>query len=56
MLAEMLKALKEPDIREKINNLGAEPVGMPSDEFARYIAADIDRYAKLGKRINLKLE
>ena len=56
MLAEVLKALKEPDIREKINNLGAEPVGMPSDEFARYIAADIDRYAKLGKRINLKLE
>ena len=56
MLAEVLKALKEPDIREKIGNLGAEPVGMPTDEFARYIAADIDKYAKLGKRINLKLE
>ena len=56
MLAEVLKALKEPDIREKINNLGAEPVGMSSDEFARYIAADIDKYIKLGKRINLKLE
>ncbi len=56
MLTEVLKALKEPDIREKIGNLGAEPVGMPTDEFVRYIAADIDKYAKLGKRINLKLE
>ncbi|NBR26964.1 MAG: tripartite tricarboxylate transporter substrate binding protein [Betaproteobacteria bacterium] len=55
MLAEVLKALKEPEVREKIGNLGAEPVGMPSDEFARFIVADIDKYARLGKRINLKL-
>ena len=55
MLAEVLKALKEPDIREKIGNLGAEPVGMPSEEFARFVVADIEKYAKLGKRINLKL-
>ncbi len=56
MLAEVLKALKEPDVREKIDNLGAEPVGMPPDEFARYLAADIAKYARLGKRISLKIE
>ena len=55
MLAEALKALKEPDVREKIGNLGAEPVGMPQEDFMRYIVADIEKYAKLGKRINLKL-
>ena len=55
MLAEVMKALKEPEVREKIDNFGAEPVGMPPDEFARYLAADIDKYARLGKRINLKL-
>ncbi len=55
MLAEVLKALKEPEVREKIGNLGAEPVGMPSDEFARFILADIEKYTQLGRRINLKL-
>lgn len=55
MLAEVLKALKEPEVREKIGNLGAEPVGMPSDEFARFILADIEKYTRLGRRINLKL-
>ena len=56
MLAEVLKALNEPDIREKFSNLGATPVGMPPEEFARYLAADIDKYTKLGKRMNLKLD
>jgi tripartite-type tricarboxylate transporter receptor subunit TctC len=56
MLAEVLKALKEPEVREKIANLGAEPVGMPQEEFVRYLVADIEKYTKLGKRIGLKLE
>jgi hypothetical protein len=29
---------------------------MPPEEFARYLAADIDKYVKLGKRIGLKLD
>ncbi len=56
MLGEVLKALKEPGIQEKIGNLGAEPVGMPQDEFNRYVASEIQRYVELGKRIGLKLD
>jgi tripartite-type tricarboxylate transporter receptor subunit TctC len=56
VLAEVLKALKEPDIREKIGNLGAEPVGSAPDEFMRFLIADIDKYKKLAQRINLKIE
>jgi len=56
MLAEVLKALKEPEVREKISNLGADPVGMVPDEFLRYLIADIEKYSKLGRRINLKFE
>ena len=55
MLAEVSKALKEPEVRERISNLGADAVGMPSDEFLRFLVADIEKYSKLGKRINLKL-
>jgi tripartite-type tricarboxylate transporter receptor subunit TctC len=56
VLAEVLKALKDPDIREKMLNLGAEPVGMTGADFQRYLQADIDKYKKLAQRINLKLE
>ena len=56
VLAEVLKALKEPDIREKIGNLGAEPTGLAPDEFMRFLVADIDRYKKLAQRINLKID
>ena len=56
VVTEAWKALKEPAIVERLRNLGAEPIGMPQEDFARYVRADIDKYAKLGKRINLKLE
>jgi tripartite-type tricarboxylate transporter receptor subunit TctC len=56
VMAEVLKALKEPDLREKIGNLGVEPVGMPSPEFERYLKADIEKYQKLAQRIHLKME
>ena len=56
VLAEGLKALKEAEMREKIANLGAEPIGIPQDEFMRYLVADIDKYRKLAQRINLKID
>ena len=56
VLAEVLKALKDPDIREKIGNLGAEPTGLSSEEFMRFLVADIDKYRKLAQRISLKIE
>ena len=56
VLAEVLKALKDTDIRQKIENLGAEPVGLAPDEFMRFLVADIDKYRKLAQRINLKIE
>jgi tripartite-type tricarboxylate transporter receptor subunit TctC len=56
VVGEVLKALKEAEVREKIANLGAEPVGMPQDQFMRYLVADIDKYRKLAQRINLKID
>ena len=56
VLVEVLKALKEPDIREKIGNLGAQPTGLTPEEFMRFLVADIDKYKKLAQRIGLKIE
>ena len=45
--AEFAKALAAPDIREKMLNLGAEPVASRPEEFAAYIRAEADKYARV---------
>jgi tripartite-type tricarboxylate transporter receptor subunit TctC len=47
--AEFTKALAAPDIRERMLNLGAEPVGGSSAEFAAYIRAESGKYARIIK-------
>jgi tripartite-type tricarboxylate transporter receptor subunit TctC len=44
---EFVRALAQPDVREKMLNLGAEPVGNTSEEFAAYIKAEADKYARV---------
>jgi tripartite-type tricarboxylate transporter receptor subunit TctC len=45
--AEFTRALAAPDIREKMLALGAEPVGSKPEEFAAYIRAEADKYARV---------
>jgi tripartite-type tricarboxylate transporter receptor subunit TctC len=40
-------ALASPDVREKMLSLGAEPVGNRPEEFAAYIRAEADKYARV---------
>ena len=47
--AEFTRALAAPDIRERMLNLGAEPVGSKPEEFAAYIRAEADKYARVIK-------
>jgi tripartite-type tricarboxylate transporter receptor subunit TctC len=46
---EFTKALAAPDIREKMRDLGAEPVGSSPGEFAAYIRSEGDKYARIIK-------
>jgi tripartite-type tricarboxylate transporter receptor subunit TctC len=47
--AEFVRALASPDVRDKILNLGAEPVGNRPEEFAAYIAREAGKYARVVK-------
>jgi len=47
--AEFTRALAAPDVREKMLALGAEPVGNRPEEFAAYIRAEADKYARVIK-------
>ena len=44
---EFTRALADRDVREKMLTLGAEPVGSRPEEFAVYIRAEADKYARV---------
>jgi tripartite-type tricarboxylate transporter receptor subunit TctC len=46
---EIVKALRAPEVREALENGGAEAIGNTPAEFAAVVAADSDKYAKLVK-------
>jgi len=54
--AEFTRALAEPDVREKMLALGAEPVGNTPEEFTAYVKAEAAKYAKLVKASGAKVD
>jgi tripartite-type tricarboxylate transporter receptor subunit TctC len=53
---EVVKALKQPEVRERIVGLGIDPVGSTPEEFARVIAADIAKWTAVAKAANIKAD
>ena len=54
--AETAKLLRQPDVKEKLANVGAEPVGNTPDEFGAFIRAERSKYAKVVKDAQIKLD
>jgi tripartite-type tricarboxylate transporter receptor subunit TctC len=54
--AEVAAMLAHPEVKERFVTMGAEAVGSKPDEFAKQIAEETARYARLIKEANLKLE
>jgi tripartite-type tricarboxylate transporter receptor subunit TctC len=54
--AEVVKVLNQSDLRDQLLKQGAEPVGSTPDEFARRIAADIDKWGKLIRSAGIRAE
>lgn len=54
--AEIGKALAEPAVRERFAQNGLEPVGGTSQEFARLYGDDYEKYGRLIRELNIKLE
>jgi tripartite-type tricarboxylate transporter receptor subunit TctC len=54
---EVQKALKEPELAERLNVTGRlEPLITTPEEFAALIRKDYERYGALVKEIGIKLE
>jgi tripartite-type tricarboxylate transporter receptor subunit TctC len=54
--AEIVAALKAPEVRDFISAEGAEPVGSSPQEFGAYMRSEIERYTKVVKAAKLKLD
>jgi tripartite-type tricarboxylate transporter receptor subunit TctC len=55
--AEMVKAMQQPDVRAKLEGIGADgSISRSPAEFAALVRADTARYAKIVKDIGLKLD
>jgi tripartite-type tricarboxylate transporter receptor subunit TctC len=53
---EILRALKSPDVAGFIEREGGEPVGSTPEELAAMFKREVERYAKIVKAANIKLE
>lgn len=54
--AEFNKALAAPDVRARLAQLGVDPVGGTSAAFAQFVRSDAERWAKIIKTANVKVE
>ena len=53
---ETVKLLKRPDVLERFMALGLDPVGNTPAEFAQFIRADMEKWTKLTRQLNLKVQ
>jgi len=56
LYAETMKAVKDPEVAKKLVGLGGEPGNATQAEFAALVKSDYDRFGKLIKEANIKLD
>jgi tripartite-type tricarboxylate transporter receptor subunit TctC len=54
--AEIMKALQAPDVQKRIASLAGEPGTLTSEQFAALNRSDFDRFGKLVREANIKLD
>lgn len=54
--AEINRILQMPDVRDRLQTLGVTPLSGGTDELAKYLKFEVDRWAKLIKEQGIKLD
>lgn len=53
---EIVKALKTPELRDKLQALGVEPAGTSSESFSAFVRAEVPKWAKVVKESGAKAD
>ncbi len=53
---QLVKAIKLPDVAEKLRQLGSDGVGDTPEHFGAFVRAELDKYSKLIKKAGIKVE
>ena len=53
---ELSAALKVPEVRERLEHLGAELAGATGELFARMVRADVERWCKVVRAAEITIE
>jgi len=53
---EMMKIIKSPDFKKRMDEIGAEPVGNTQEQMARQIKDETEKFAKLVKQANVVID
>jgi tripartite-type tricarboxylate transporter receptor subunit TctC len=54
--AEVIKVINAPEVKENWSKQGAVPMGMPVDEFAKFLREDVQKWSKLVKDTGMKVD
>jgi tripartite-type tricarboxylate transporter receptor subunit TctC len=54
--AEVVRVVRLPDVREKLDGMGVEPVGNTSEQMAAWIRREIARYGPVVKAANIQAD
>ena len=54
--AESVKLLKLPDVKERLDATGFEPIGTTPDEFGAYIRSEVEKWAKVVKASGIRAD
>ena len=53
LYASLMKALKDPDIAEKLRQQGADVVGSTPEQLAAYVRAEVPRWARVAQQAHV---
>jgi tripartite-type tricarboxylate transporter receptor subunit TctC len=54
--ADIVKILRQPDVRERLTSLGADVVGNTPEQFAAFLKADAAKWARIVKESGAKID
>lgn len=53
---EIVKTLADPEVKERVEGVGSQPVGSTPEEMARYIKREFARWSKVIKAVGIRLD